>query len=81
MLHCFSVPALGIKTDATPGRINRINAFIQRQGVCHSQCSELCGTLHGFMPIVVEAVSPGTLVAFISRELCQESQNGPQSLV
>merc|ERR1712037_1058053 len=33
VLHCFSVPALGLKTDATPGRINRINTFIQREGV------------------------------------------------
>jgi len=60
VLHCFSVPSLGIKTDATPGRINRINTFIQREGVFYGQCSELCGTLHGFMPIVIEAVSPET---------------------
>jgi len=63
VLHCFSVPSLGIKTDATPGRINRINTFIQREGVFYGQCSELCGTLHGFMPIVVEAVSPETYAA------------------
>mmetsp|Transcript_41185 Transcript_41185/g.64421 ORF Transcript_41185/g.64421 Transcript_41185/m.64421 type:complete len:175 (+) Transcript_41185:87-611(+) len=63
VLHCWSVPSLGIKTDATPGRINRINAFIQREGVFYGQCSELCGTLHGFMPIVVEAVSPETFAA------------------
>lgn len=44
-----------MKTDATPGRINRINTFIQREGVFYGQCSELCGTLHGFMPIVIEA--------------------------
>merc|ERR1719410_2169714 len=54
VLHSFSVPALGVKTDGTPGRINRINTFIQREGVFYGQCSELCGTLHGFMPIVVE---------------------------
>merc|ERR1712190_702934 len=58
VLHSFSIPSLGLKTDATPGRINRINTFIHREGVFYGQCSELCGTLHGFMPIVVEAVSP-----------------------
>ncbi|CAE7435787.1 COX2 [Symbiodinium sp. CCMP2456] len=40
-----------------------INTFIQREGVFYGQCSELCGTLHGFMPIVVEAVSPETYAA------------------
>merc|ERR1711991_1275872 len=61
--HCFSVPSLGLKTDATPGRLNRINTFIQRGGVFYGQCSELCGTLHGFMPIVCEAVSPEVYAA------------------
>eukprot|EP00439_Symbiodinium_sp_Y106_P047156 s843_g6.t1 len=63
VIHSFSIPSLGLKTDATPGRINRINTFIQREGVFYGQCSELCGTLHGFMPIVVEAVSPETYAA------------------
>merc|ERR1712216_62271 len=63
VLHCFSIPALGVKADATPGRLNRINTFIQREGVFYGQCSELCGTLHGFMPIVCEAVSPEVYAA------------------
>mmetsp|Transcript_16073 Transcript_16073/g.32555 ORF Transcript_16073/g.32555 Transcript_16073/m.32555 type:complete len:169 (+) Transcript_16073:91-597(+) len=63
VLHSFSVPSLGMKCDATPGRINRVTTFIQREGVFYGQCSELCGTLHGFMPIVVEAVSPETYAA------------------
>merc|ERR1712186_38948 len=63
VLHCFSVPSLGIKVDATPGRMCRLYAFIQREGVFYGQCSELCGALHGFMPIVVEAVSPETYAA------------------
>merc|ERR1712187_596291 len=63
VLHSFNIPSLGLKTDATPGRINRINTFIQREGVFYGQCSELCGTLHGFMPIVCEAVSPETYAA------------------
>eukprot|EP00927_Polykrikos_kofoidii_P023502 TRINITY_DN2163_c1_g1_i1.p2 TRINITY_DN2163_c1_g1~~TRINITY_DN2163_c1_g1_i1.p2 ORF type:complete len:173 (-),score=30.89 TRINITY_DN2163_c1_g1_i1:180-698(-) len=63
VLHCWSVPSFGLKADCTPGRINRITTFIQREGVFYGQCSELCGTLHGFMPIVVEAVSPEVYAA------------------
>jgi len=58
VIHSWSVPSLGIKIDATPGRLNRIFTFIQREGVFYGSCSELCGALHGMMPICVEAVSP-----------------------
>ena len=63
VIHSWSVPALGIKADAIPGRLQKVNTFIQREGVFYGQCSELCGALHGFMPIVVEAVSPETYAA------------------
>jgi cytochrome c oxidase subunit 2 len=63
VIHAFSVPSLGIKCDGTPGRVARVNCFIQREGVFYGQCSELCGTLHGFMPIVVEAVAPEVYAA------------------
>eukprot|EP00929_Paragymnodinium_shiwhaense_P060642 TRINITY_DN30281_c0_g1_i1.p1 TRINITY_DN30281_c0_g1~~TRINITY_DN30281_c0_g1_i1.p1 ORF type:complete len:167 (+),score=32.88 TRINITY_DN30281_c0_g1_i1:134-634(+) len=63
VIHSFSIPSLGIKVDATPGRINRVHTFILREGVFYGQCSELCGTLHGFMPCIVEAVSPETYAA------------------
>ncbi|KAL8272227.1 hypothetical protein Esti_003849 [Eimeria stiedai] len=63
VIHSWAVPALGIKADAIPGRLQRVNTFIQREGVFYGQCSELCGALHGFMPIVVEAVSPETYAA------------------
>merc|ERR1719359_1559069 len=62
-IRFLAVPSLGMKTDATPGRLNKLTAFIQREGVFYGQCSELCGTLHGFMPIVIEAVSPETYAA------------------
>ena len=56
VLHSWSVPSLGIKIDACPGRLNRIPLYIKREGVFYGQCSELCGVLHGFMPICVEAI-------------------------
>jgi cytochrome c oxidase subunit 2 len=57
VIHSFSVPSFGIKTDAIPGRTNETWIRILRTGVYYGQCSELCGINHGFMPIAVEAVS------------------------
>jgi cytochrome c oxidase subunit 2 len=60
VLHSWAVPSLGIKADCTPGRLVKFHCFIQREGVFYGQCSEICGALHGFMPIVIEAVAPET---------------------
>jgi cytochrome c oxidase subunit 2 len=57
VLHCWTVPSLGVKLDACPGRLNQVSTYIKRDGVFYGQCSEICGINHGFMPIVVEAVS------------------------
>jgi len=57
VLHSWAVPSLGVKCDAVPGRLNQISLLVQREGVYYGQCSEICGTNHAFMPIVVEAVS------------------------
>jgi cytochrome c oxidase subunit 2 len=57
VLHAWAVPAFGVKIDAVPGRINEIWFRIEEPGIYYGQCSELCGDYHGFMPIMVEAVS------------------------
>jgi len=57
VLHSWAVPSLGIKVDAVPGRLNQFIVEIKRPGVFYGQCSELCGPFHGFMPIVIQAVS------------------------
>lgn len=57
VIHDFAIPSLGLKVDATPGRLNQTSALIQREGVFYGQCSELCGVNHSAMPIVIEAVS------------------------
>lgn len=57
VLHSFAVPSLGLKIDAVPGRLNQTSVLIERPGVYYGQCSELCGVNHGFMPIVIQAVS------------------------
>jgi cytochrome c oxidase subunit 2 len=56
-LHSFAVPSLGVKVDAIPGRLNKIDIFIYRMGVFYGQCSEICGIGHGFMPICLYAIS------------------------
>jgi len=58
VIHSFAVPSLGIKVDGIPGRLNQAATIAEREGLFYGQCSELCGILHGFMPICVEAVSP-----------------------
>ncbi len=57
VIHSFAVPALGIKIDGVPGRVNETWTKITRKGVYYGQCSELCGINHGFMPIAIEVVS------------------------
>jgi cytochrome c oxidase subunit 2 len=66
VIHSFGVPSLGVKVDAIPGRLNETSFFINRPGVFYGQCSELCGVLHGFMPIVIEAVDNEKFLSWIS---------------
>lgn len=56
VLHSWAVPALGVKIDAVPGRLNQTAFLTSRPGIFYGQCSEICGANHSFMPIVVEAV-------------------------
>ena len=56
VIHAWALPAAGVKMDAVPGRLNEMWLEIDRPGVYYGQCSELCGQLHGFMPIEVVAV-------------------------
>lgn len=57
VLHSWAIPALGIKMDACPGRLNYITLFIKKTGIFYGQCSEICGVNHGFMPIVIQAIN------------------------
>jgi cytochrome c oxidase subunit 2 len=65
VLHSFSVPSLGLKLDAVPGRLNQVSFLAERVGTFYGQCSEICGVWHGFMPIVVEAVSSPDFLVWI----------------
>nr|QIP53230.1 cytochrome c oxidase subunit II [Scotonycteris bergmansi] len=56
VLHSWAIPSLGLKTDAIPGRLNQTTLMSTRPGLYYGQCSEICGSNHSFMPIVLELV-------------------------
>jgi heme/copper-type cytochrome/quinol oxidase subunit 2 len=56
VIHSWAVPQLGVKVDAVPGRLSNVSINTFADGVYYGQCSELCGVMHGFMPICVESV-------------------------
>nr|WGO58031.1 cytochrome c oxidase subunit II [Rhabdoblatta ecarinata] len=66
VLHSWTVPSLGIKADATPGRLNQTSFLISRPGLFYGQCSEICGANHSFMPIVIESISTNKFIDWIS---------------
>jgi len=67
VLHSWAVPRLGVKTDATPGRLNQTSFSINRPGLLYGQCSEICGANHRFMPIVIERVSTNQFINWVSK--------------
>nr|YP_010490385.1 cytochrome c oxidase subunit II [Leucolepas longa]UWM12871.1 cytochrome c oxidase subunit II [Leucolepas longa] len=66
VIHSWTVPALSIKTDAVPGRLNQLTFLINRPGLFFGQCSEICGANHSFMPIVVESVSMNSFLNWVN---------------
>nr|QUS64002.1 cytochrome c oxidase subunit II [Zoodes fulguratus] len=67
VIHSWAIPALGVKIDATPGRLNQTSYIINRPGLFYGQCSEICGANHSFMPIVVESISTKYFINWISK--------------
>lgn len=57
VIHSWTVPSLGIKVDAIPGRLNQIAINILFPSILYGQCSEICGANHRFIPICIEAIS------------------------
>nr|YP_003795243.1 cytochrome c oxidase subunit II [Panulirus stimpsoni]ACT16004.1 cytochrome c oxidase subunit II [Panulirus stimpsoni] len=66
VIHSWTVPSLGVKTDAVPGRLNQVSFVASRPGLFFGQCSEICGANHSFMPIVVESVSTNSFLSWIA---------------
>ena len=68
VIHSWWVPALGMKRDAIPGYINEFWTRVDEPGVYRGQCAELCGKDHGFMPIVVKAVSDSEYQSWVKEQ-------------
>ena len=64
VLHSWTIPRLGVKADATPGRLNQITLTRIRPGLIYGQCSEICGANHRFMPIVLEFINTSDWVYY-----------------
>ena len=67
VIHSWTVPSMGVKMDAIPGRVNETWFEVDQTGTFYGQCSELCGKDHAFMPITVEAVSKEEFAAWVER--------------
>lgn len=65
VIHSFSVPSLGIKVDAIPGRLNQTSLEIKREGVFSGVCMEQCGTGHSKMPIIIVGTGAGEFVEWL----------------
>nr|YP_009988592.1 cytochrome c oxidase subunit II [Pharyngocirrus uchidai]QNM39903.1 cytochrome c oxidase subunit II [Pharyngocirrus uchidai] len=66
VIHSWTVPSLGVKADAIPGRLNQLGFIMNRPGVFYGQCSEICGANHSFMPIVIESVDTPSFSNWVS---------------
>jgi cytochrome c oxidase subunit 2 len=66
VIHSWTVPALGVKADAVPGRLNQLNLLFNRPGVFYGQCSEICGANHSFIPIRVESIRPADFLKWVN---------------
>lgn len=66
VIHSFAMPSFWTKIDANPGQLNETWAKVDRPGVYFGQCSELCGARHGYMPIVIDVVTPERFAEWVA---------------
>nr|YP_009987572.1 cytochrome c oxidase subunit II [Tropidocephala brunnipennis]QBZ38045.1 cytochrome c oxidase subunit II [Tropidocephala brunnipennis] len=66
VLHSWTIPSLGIKMDAIPGRLNQSSLLIKKPGLFMGQCSEICGTNHSFMPIMIESIKLNSFIKWLN---------------
>jgi len=68
VIHSWTVPSLGVRQDAVPGRLAQLWFNVDEPGIYFGQCSKLCGQGHAYMPIVVRAVTPEEYVAWLQEQ-------------
>lgn len=74
VIHSWWIPAFGVKKDTIPGFINESWIKTDKPGVYRGQCTELCGTNHGFMPIVVEVKSEKDYMAWLAGKKAEAAE-------
>lgn len=62
VIHSWALPVEGVKIDATPGRLNRVNLIFPSAGILYGQCRELCGANHRLIPTVIEVTTPSLFI-------------------
>jgi cytochrome c oxidase subunit 2 len=62
VIHSWTIPSIGIKIDAIPGRLNQLGFTANRPGVFYGQCSEICGANHSFIPIAIEVIDSKSFI-------------------
>uniref|UniRef100_UPI0030E020E3 cytochrome c oxidase subunit II n=1 Tax=Neohirasea hongkongensis TaxID=1461108 RepID=UPI0030E020E3 len=67
VIHSWTLPSSGVKIDGTPGRLNQASLMLNRNGLIYGQCSEICGTNHSFMPIVVESTPINSFIKWMMK--------------
>nr|YP_009024120.1 cytochrome c oxidase subunit II [Hirudinaria manillensis]AGL34576.1 cytochrome c oxidase subunit II [Hirudinaria manillensis] len=67
VIHSWTVPSMGVKLDAVPGRLNQVSMFMLKPGVYYGQCSEICGVNHSFMPICIESISSSDFILWVKK--------------
>ncbi len=77
VLHAFAMPSMGIKLDAVPGRINETWVQATEEGIYYGQCSELCGTGHSYMPIMIKAVTKQAFEAWVKQAQEEFARSDP----
>nr|YP_010713424.1 cytochrome c oxidase subunit II [Alboglossiphonia lata]WDA96099.1 cytochrome c oxidase subunit II [Alboglossiphonia lata] len=68
VIHSWTIPSIGVKMDAIPGRLNQTTFTVTMPGVYYGQCSEICGVNHSFMPIAMEAIKSSDFISWIKNK-------------
>ncbi|MCO7224641.1 cytochrome c oxidase subunit II [Pleionea sp. CnH1-48] len=74
VIHSWWMPDFAVKMDAIPGLINETWTKIDKPGVYRGVCAELCGKDHGYMPIVVRAVSQDDFDKWVGQKHAEKAE-------
>jgi cytochrome c oxidase subunit 2 len=77
VIHSWAMPPAGVKTDAVPGRLNELWIELDEPGMYYGQCSELCGVLHGFMPITIRVVTAAEFETWVGQKQAELGIEAP----